>query len=1040
MVTLTTLTPNAALQSLQSDGIAALGLTAPLLSPVWSGAAMTYDASALTLTAASAFQIPFLGILETLDAPDDVYDVSGATVPGRATRIRMHPQAAMRLETLAAGRYASAGQPFIHPVATQAVIRAAIASPLAPQWWEPGDDSTLTGVISFHDRRGLIVDPVAVAAMYSDLLTAFTALRVLSPNAPNQGATPTDAGGIVTIAAQARGTLVHVVDPHGAGFVPRLDDHTLTSRNGAAVTATLPASGLMALPAGQTLQASNPDAADLRLRWGWSNGGTLARTALAAPTLPAAGNPVPNLPRQFLRLTAVDLPWHLLGNRSDSVVQAIPRDDGDFPSFYQPRVRAEIPVTYLRDGVSVLADSAQVIGRIAGAGATGMVLAVSPVLDAGVGVPPAGNATGRWPQFPAPVGPPGGANPPTPATGLTATRSGASDVVVTIAAGMVPVDSHIRIYPQQFVEITAIGKEPSFLRGDGGAAIALPGATQVLLRNPFRLLAGQPFPASPRLTLDIVVKLRAGKRRLFAGVAVNVAQGPVAAPADPFAAPDVMSTVPAMVQSVCPVPLFGMTRPSPPPGGLPQDPVSLMRRLASEETPRQGPRLPAQAKFETIVVTGIPNPAAVGGVLNWDGVLSGGRWAQETRSALHGEGNPGNPAGADVHAAGVRVGGDLALDMARHAMRCAQPIIPLPATPGVSPGWIVMTGGNNFNEPSFQPPPGLQTPLGAGALLRTVAAVCDTPELSLSNATLPTGPVVFATIVGNALQSLGLTGVTPPTIANEDRLATEVAREFYFARHGSHDALWALRRAIGQARELVYIEGPQFAKTARPQGAPLLHEIDLVDVLANRMQSQKSLRVVICVPREGDFGPQYKGWVRQAVAARIEAVNALKAIDEKRVAVFHAKGFAGRQAQIRTTVVTVDDAWCMVGTSHWRRRGMTFDSGADIVSTSYGFAQGYSAAIAAFRRDLMMLKLGLDPLSPTDQASAEFTLLNEPRPAFKLIADLLAQGGAGFISPLWEGPQDTAVLPANANMADPDGTSGASFISSFAALLSELGD
>jgi hypothetical protein len=58
------------------------------------------------------------------------------------------------------------------------------------------------------------------------------------------------------------------------------------------------------------------------------------------------------------------------------------------------------------------------------------------------------------------------------------------------------------------------------------------------------------------------------------------------------------------------------------------------------------------ACFETVVVTGTAggSPART---LNWEAVLSGGKWLHETRSALHASGNPGNPAGPDVHAPGI---------------------------------------------------------------------------------------------------------------------------------------------------------------------------------------------------------------------------------------------------------------------------------------------------------------------------------------------------------------------------------------------------
>ncbi|MEM8840532.1 MAG: hypothetical protein AAGD47_02040 [Pseudomonadota bacterium] len=1053
MVTIVQLSPNAAGQALQNDGAAALGLTAPLISPVWSSATPSYDDTALTLSFASAVQVPFLGILETIDTPNDVFDVSGAPIPVPVTRIRLHPQAAARLITLAEGRYAQPGQPMFHPVPTQMVIRDVTLTPLAPQWWEPGDSTARTGAVSLHDRRGLIICPVAAAAMLADLAMAFPALLSLSGDAPQPGVTVASAGGLTPISGLDSGLVVHVVDPHGARFQPPDTGHTVTLRTGDSVTETLTSTGLIDLAPGQTLRASpdddaaetaanQPDAPDTatgaRLRWGWSNGGQLARTPLDAPDLPAGANPAISLPRQFLRLTVADMHWHLLGNRTTSTVQGIARDDGLIPEAYQPKVRPDLPIDYLADGAAVLAEANQVVQRLDGV-TGGFIVAVSPVLEPNVLAPPAADATGRWPAFPPPDTGLGFPTPvPSPANGMTAAFTADDDVVVTIQAGQVPNGAHVRIYPRQFVEIAAIGEQPSFLRGDGGAGIAGAGALQILLGNPFALLEAQPRPSPANLMLDIVVTPRLGDRRLFANQPVSVADGPVAAPPDPFAGGvDFVSAIADFVGSVAPVPLFGMPRPAPPPLGPDPSVVDLLRQLGSETQPREGPRLPTQARFETMMVTGIPDPGATGGMLSWEAVLSGGRWSGETRSSRHREGNPGNPAGPDVHASGVKVGGDLALDVARQALHRAQPIIPTGET---ALGWIVMQGGNNFNRPSFLAPgAGSGANAGAGALLKSVAAVCETPELSLTGFPLPTDSADFQQMLLDLQTAMGIANPQPDflTVANEDRLATEVVKEFYHSRHGTRDALWALTRAFGQARELVYIESPQFARTARADGPPEDHEIDLAQTLADRMTAMPSLRVAICLPRAGDFAPVYQGFVRQAIAARQEAIGLLNAVDEERVIVFHPKGFPGRAAEIRSTTVIVDDCWSMVGASHLRRRGMTFDGAADIVSMPYALGNGYASGLAAFRRDLMARKLGLEPTLPADRQGEFWARLAEPLSAFKVFADLLDQDGAGMITPLWPGPDDNSVLPATHDMADPDGTDGASFVATFAGFLNE---
>ncbi len=1047
MVTIARLTEGAARNRLAEDGVEALGITMPLLSPVWANAAFFYDETALTLTSAGPLQVPFLGVLETIDVPRDVFDVSGAPIDQPITRVRLHPHAAARLMTLARNRYAGAGQPLHLPVPTQVAIRDVVADPLVPEWYEAGHPLNVNGAMSFHDRRGLVVCPVAAAAMCFDLLDAFPALRSLSPDASDTNADVEDDGGVATVAGLAQGTLVHMVDPHGGAFVPV--GRALTRRNGDAVEETLGAGALTTLAAGESFRADDADDAaeaeataddahdsvtGARLRWGWSNGGHLARSPLSEPAL-AAGT----LPRRFLRLTVVDLRWHLLGNRSTAEVQDIPGDDGLFPETYQPKVRPDLPIDYLGDGVATLAAAGQVLDRIVGE--QGIMFAVSPVLAPAVEVPPSGDATGRWPAWPGSGMAGFPAAPLSPATGISAAFTAENDVVVTIASGQVPVGAHVRIYPRQFVEILAIGAEPSFLRGDGGAAIALPSPgdastaapLQIGLRDPFALEGGLP-PSPAILTMDIVVAPRAGQPRLFASVVVTVGSGPFALPPDPFAAGlDIVSAFADFLGSVCPVPLFGMPA-SDTPAWQPADGlVALFRTFIREEQPRQGPRLPTQARFETMVVTGIGPSSAP---LDWDAVVTGARWSPESRSARHRDGNPGNPAGPDVHAAGIRVRGDLALDVARTAARRAMPMVALPPA---TFGWVLSQGGNNFNRPSVLAAGASEAPnAGAGALLRTISAVTESPEFGVTAFPLQTGPIdasaAYDALAAQIHSGFGLPG-SPPTdfleVQNEDRLGTEVTHELHVSRHGSRDALHALHRAFGQARELVYIESPQFAATGT---------VDLVSVLATRMQEMPSLRVVICLPRAGDFDPAYRSWVRQSISARSTAVATLEAAGPGRVAVFHPKGFPGRAAAIRTTSVIVDDAWALVGTSHLRRRGMTFDGAADIVSIPYALEDARAARLAAFRRELMMRKLGLEPTLAAALQTPQWARLAEMRSAFDAFRDLLDQGGAGLVAPLWQGPTDGAIPPADDDVADPDGSDGAQFISFFGELLGESGD
>jgi hypothetical protein len=724
----------------------------------------------------------------------------------------------------------------------------------------------------------------------------------------------------------------------------------------------------------------------------------------------------------------VDIPWALLGNRAVASVRGIEADDQSIAADVLPVARDQVVINYLVEGPDVLAQCATVLARPA----QGMVLVVSPALDGTMSVPTQPGLNAHWPAFPLPNT---GAGFPTPSksptAGIAAAFSGTNDVVVTIAADNVPPGAYVRIFPRQFVVIPAIAEEPSFVRGDGGAAIAQSGtSTQVLLPNPFGLATGQPLPSPAKLTLDLVVTPRIGRRKIWGAVAVSVAAGPMAAPADPFGGGNVVGALPPTFESVAPVPLFGVPTTKAPPGSAPSGLVALLRALASETSPRQGPRLPTMARAETIVVTGTtagtPTPA---GTLMWEAVLSGGRWTRETRSAEQASANPGNPAGPDVLAAGVHVSGGLAYDLAVHAMKRAQPILPLPG--GMTPGWVIAMDGDNFNVPQDN----VTANTGVGVLLETVAAVCETPELS---ALTPPAP---GSTIQQALNSVASSlGVTPPTFVttNEPRLEREVRREVIVSGAGLRDAQWSLRRAVREARELIFIESPQFARTARSTAALTASQVDLVADIATSLQAHANLKVIICTPREADFATKYKGWSRQHYKARNEAVGNLLAVAPDRVALFHPVGFPGRTAFVRTTTVVVDDMWCLTGAAHWRRRGMTFDGSAAIASFDRQIENGYSRNVRAFRRALMANRLGVP--TPVGSATADWLRLGHPQSAFELISDWLSEGGLGRIQRLWPGPADTTILPASDDTADPDGTSGSNFVTVFANLIAELGD
>ena len=463
--------------------------------------------------------------------------------------------------------------------------------------------------------------------------------------------------------------------------------------------------------------------------------------------------------------------------------------------------------------------------------------------------------------------------------------------------------------------------------------------------------------------------------------------------------------------------------PVPPASPTATDLITWLRNLANENTsPRIGPHLPTQARFDTVLAVGAVTTA--GAPYAWDAVLTGGRWAAESRCAAPDLGDPGNPAGPDAHLTGVRAQGQLAYDLAIHAIKRTQAVIPFSATTG----WLLQTAGDNFDEPPADPDPPAGQPHLAGAVLETVAPFVDSPELSFLP--IPSDTATIGGLVGDIATALGLPAPTI-TVNNEPRLRRQLQREIDTAKNGQRDAMWSIARAVAEAQEYVLVESPTFGRTARPDGThPETGLVDLATLLAGRMGDNPRLKVLICVPRLPDLATTPASWYRSALAQRKAALQLLLDADPDRVAAFHPIGFPGRPTVGRSTVVLVDDVYALVGTSHWRRRGMTFDGGCDVALVDRSLDdRGVSGTIARFRQELLATRLGVPVPAGVATTSALWTRLAEPESAFDVVSDLLRAGGLGRCQPVWAGPTDTSVIPEADDKTDPNGLLGVGLMS-----------
>ncbi|MEZ6062520.1 MAG: hypothetical protein R3C19_19430 [Planctomycetaceae bacterium] len=696
------------------------------------------------------------------------------------------------------------------------------------------------------------------------------------------------------------------------------------------------------------------------------------------PTLVAAGAPSPS--RDFFSVRALELGSYLLGSPNT----------GYFGHAHElkPAIRINEAMSLVTDGNDLLAAA-----NIAVSGNRDEALIVAQAISSDFALPVATGAAAQFPAFP-----PAGAVVPAAAGPLPVNlrdgfaptaqfvddgNANTANVDVALTLNGLPLAAAVRVYNRKFVF------DAREERGDGAGgivtqagAVAGTGTLTLLLRDPFSLRRpGIPenatsIPVDPVLRVDVVVIKQTGESRIYGNVeAVVAAAAPAALPApvsNSFAAPPAPGQLPR--RGVSNAGILGLKPPavSQPLGLNPLDAVlSAVLQLAGESDPRDAPRLPTMARRD-LLAAGLANG-------NWNAVLSGGRLTAEAHSADARRGSPGSPGGRETQLVGVATqNGRLAWDIARMAFRRTTQLVPR----------LIALAQSRWNEPAE---PAAANGSFAAAVLQNIPPGCETPELGplrqvleanpdslpatfdqfvdqvtgfINSALnpvinrLPSGPL--KTEVENRRNQLlqALEDLKDDNTLNEstfERLFNELHREVFSSTHGRRDTQWALEGAISRARRFIYIESPGFAPTQRDYSAdsppnPPAYAVNLVERIAARLTEAPGLHVIVCTPKFPDFAPGYEPFAaHEAKERRAKLLN----LPPERVVAFHPIGFPGRPSRIEATTVVVDDTWALVGSSTFRRRGLTFDGSSDVVFTDTNLRQHVSPDIARFRRDLL---------------------------------------------------------------------------------------
>jgi hypothetical protein len=997
--------------TLSTVGIGVFGSSMPVLAPAWAAGtpALGQDGMSLALSGGSWIS-PLAGFVNTAAQVAERAGVMlrgsrGEAVPSAASVLTLFPQQYLRLAKLYAVVLEGSTATPVRPVPAHVVLGTGGLSEGAV---DPGDP-LVDGSLSFHDQWGQPIDPLAVASVLLALMNAHQPLQLRAlgaPFDPNPGLST-----MLTALASTAAVRVRFTDLGGSP-VSAANLTGLTSVAAPAAIHSVAAGGTI----GKAAVSASFTAEDRRtLVVGFATTGRLGDSVTMPQT--AAGV---TLVRDFFSLRVLDLRPTLLGAPA-SAWEATSIEP-------QPAIRRDEPLRFLADGNDVLGAATEAL--------TGAPLAesiaVAPTID-GAFTTAATTGTGaHWPQFP-PRGSvadaPAGAVPIALRAALApsaAAVAGTPDVVLTLNA--LPAGASVRAYNRLF---SADAVES---RGDGAGGIAdASGVVRVLLRDPLGLRRpGQPppnaIPADSILHIDVVVVKRSGESRMFGDVSTPITGTPPSLPAgtNPFGN--------AARRGICNAGILGLGSATVPPAST--SALDTVLSLLSEGTPRDAPRYPSMARRE-LLVTGL---AAAGGP--WQAVLAAGRLAPELHNASPRLGAPGGKGGRETQAVGVSTsGGRLAYDIARAGLRRTTNIV---------------TRITSLLTSTWDEPPATTAGTFAGAVLQTVASGCETPELSLlrtlnivdpndpnfprtfdaliarvqawlttlvQNAGLPSAVTTKANELINKLDELS--DNAPADESTKERIFNELLREVTSSGWGRRDAQWALQGALGRAQRFVYIETPGLGATAAtPLGS---FAADLWDVLASRLSSTPSLHLIVCCAQLPDFPFGYNEWTDFETASRRSLLLGLPTASSSdpvgsRVVAFHPIGFPGRPSRLESTVVIVDDAWAMVGSSTFRRRGLAFDGGADLVCTDLSLNDGRSAAIADFRRALQATRLGIaPPPAPPTLPSSSWVRLGDGVGAFHQIRETLRAGGLGRIARLTPGePLGRPPSPGPIDVVSPD--------------------
>ena len=877
-----------------------------------------------------------------------------------------------------------------------------------PGLYHPGDELHIQGNLTLHDEEGIVIDPVAVAAVFNVLINTHSTLEYKELGTTS---VTTAANRQINTIAQSGGNQKRVfcTDIYNKPFSVGSNFTNLTlAAGGSLFTLTNPSN-----PIGKG------SGADALLQMGLSTNGLLSDT-LNYPSSSVS------LIRDFIRIKIANWTAHLLGE--------IPVAEPVRAQNVLPEVRDNETIGFCLTGNECLGEINRILSN-----APNEQMLVSTILANDYEVPPIPDGTGNhlWPSFSQGIA---GSTAPIAANlentliktahFITDATTHNTDVYFELNSPDLQNGWAIRVFTRVF---HPDGRET---RGNGAGGIVRNNLVAFKLRDPLRIdrpYAAVTLPPNALLMVDMVVVNSATpiQSRRFGNIVTNIAAAAALSSAEQanlLSGTNSSNGVANRAES--PSGFLGV-RTSPQPINAITNIGSYLLASGSDVQPRLAPTLPTQSRLEGLAA-GVAGSA-------WSALCSGLRLNQESRENLITLGNPGSPGGNDTHTVGITsTGGRLAYDLARAALRRTQ---------NFSVRMNRLINDTDYVLPSA---PASSGRTFVAAVLQTIAKKTESPRLEEHQQTmtnLPSDAASLATQIQDllnndtqpawlptALKSQFKTALTGTLSTADTQLGLqELRREYAASLFGRRDTFYALKKAFENAQQFIYIETTLFGPTKYPNvsgGVPPVD--DLIEVLKQQLLSKPGLKLILCLAQEitanrgyENIAQLHKSNRNAAVLRLLGSLNATTHRYERQnqVVAFHPLAFPGRPMRINSHCVLVDDVWGLCGSSGISQRSLYFDGSTDVVFCDKQLRNGKSLALANFRRNLMLQYIRSDNALP-NLPDANVVFLQNGRSAFELLRTLVDNGGSGMIKPFALETAPTvspSELAALENLADPNG-------------------